>query len=114
MVPKTVLPARVNQHVMIIRPCDDLILNYYLLCNLSHSASKNRLLGISQSGSTREAITKSEVEEFVLILPKKDLLEKFEGKCSSLINSLEDLVKSNELLEKISNLLLSKLSTVES
>ena len=58
MVPKDVLPARVNQHVMIIRSKED-FMQYYILCVLCSKDAKRSLLGMSQSGSTREAITKS-------------------------------------------------------
>lgn len=64
MVPDSILPARVNQHVMIIRS-NKIIYSYYLLFLLYFS--KEKLLGISQSGSTREAITKSEIERFSIL-----------------------------------------------
>jgi len=90
MVPKNVLPARVNQHVMIIRPYKDSNVPFYLLLNLCSTDSKNALLGISQSGSTREAITKSEIEEFEIVLPEPEILEKFERQMQKMF-SLKDL-----------------------
>jgi len=113
MVPKNVLPARVNQHVMIIRPYKDSNVSFYLLLNLCSTDSKNALLGISQSGSTREAITKSEIEKFEIIIPKSDLLEKFESLIQKLF--LEKDLKSfeNQKLSELKDLLLSKLATIE-
>ena len=113
MVPKNVLPARVNQHVMIIRPYKDSNVSFYLLLNLCSTDSKNALLGISQSGSTREAITKSEIEKFEIIIPKSDLLEKFESLMQKLF--LEKDLKSfeNQKLSELKDLLLSKLATIE-
>jgi len=113
MVPKNVLPARVNQHVMIIRPHKDSNVSFYLLLNLCSTDSKNALLGISQSGSTREAITKSEIEKFEIIIPKSDLLEKFEILMQKLF--LEKDLKSfeNQKLSELKDLLLSKLATNE-
>ncbi len=113
MVPKNVLPARVNQHVMIIRPYKDSNVSFYLLLNLCSTDSKNALLGISQSGSTREAITKSEIEKFEIIIPKSDLLEKFESLIQKLF--LEKDLKSfeNQKLSELKDLLLSKLAIIE-
>jgi type I restriction enzyme S subunit len=113
MVPKNVLPARVNQHVMIIRPYKDSNVSFYLLLNLCSTDSKNALLGISQSGSTREAINKSEIEKFEIIIPKSDLLEKFKSLMQKLF--LEKDLKSfeNQKLSELKDLLLSKLATNE-
>lgn len=71
MVPDSILPARVNQHVMIIRS-SKIIYSYYLLFLLYFS--KEKLLGISQSGSTREAITKSEIERFTILVPSIEII----------------------------------------
>ena len=71
VVPDDVLPARVNQHVMIIRPYKGKNMSYYIMCTLCTSENKAKLLGIGQSGSTREAINKQELERFeipVLVL----------------------------------------------
>lgn len=113
IVPKTVLPARVNQHVMIIRPEKHSNLAHYLLCTLCSTESKNELLGISQSGSTREAITKTELEEFRIVLPKTPALETFE-KCVGKIFTEKNLkAQENNKLQEFKNLLLSKLATIE-
>ncbi len=112
MVPNNILPARVNQHVMIIRPHNELNISFYLLLNLCSTDSKKALLGISQSGSTREAITKSEIEEFKIVVPKSDLLEQFENLMKKLF--LEKDLKSleNQKLTELKELLLSKLASV--
>lgn len=113
MVPQNVLPARVNQHVMIVRPDANLNISFYLLLNLCSTDSKNTLLGISQSGSTREAITKSEIEEFEIVVPDSDKLKKFESKMQ-MIFSFKDLKSlENQKLSELKDLLLSKLATVE-
>ena len=114
MVPKNVLPARVNQHVMIIRSYKDLNIAFYILLNLCSTDSKNALLGISQSGSTREAITKTEIEEFEVIIPKSDLLKSFESTMQKMF--LEKDLKSmeNKKLEELKNLLLARMTNAES
>lgn len=113
VVPKYVLPARVNQHVMIIRPFKELNTSFYLLLNLCSADSKNVLLGISQSGSTREAITKTEIEEFEIVLPKSELLEQFENLMQKIFFEKDLKSKENQKLSDLKELLLSKLATIE-
>ena len=70
--PADVLPARVNQHVAIIRPTatfSSLFLEQCFLC----PAVKHRLLKIARAGATREAITKSAIEQFKIIRPPREL-----------------------------------------
>lgn len=113
MVPKNILPARVNQHVMIIRPNKSLNISFYLLINLCSTDSKNTLLGISQSGSTREAITKSEIEEFEIVVPCTNKLKEFEHKMKAIF-SIKDLKSlENQKLKELKEFILSRLSTVE-
>ncbi|MDX9882618.1 MAG: restriction endonuclease subunit S [Prolixibacteraceae bacterium] len=111
IVPDSVLPARVNQHVMIIRP--QIQANYYLQFLLCHWESKSKLLGISQSGSTREAITKSDIEFFRISLPTNGIIEKFENMVSRLHGAAESRRKQSQILKSLLNLLHSKLATIE-
>lgn len=113
IVPKTILPARVNQHVMIIRPSKEFSLNYYLLCTLCSSQSKNELLGISQSGSTREAITKADIENFRIVLPNLEILKTFNELSSKLFNIKDIKSAENQKLEELKDLLLAKMTRVE-
>lgn len=113
MVPENVLPARVNQHVMIIRPDGKLNISFYLLLNLCSTDSKNTLLGISQSGSTREAITKSEIEEFEIVVPDSDKLKEFENQMQMIFTYKDIQSLENQKLTELKDLLLSKLATVE-
>ena len=71
VVPQNILPARVNQHVSIIRPKSE-ELNSELLCYLLISPYyKDELLGIGEKGgSTRQAITKAQIQEFKVSFPK--------------------------------------------
>jgi type I restriction enzyme S subunit len=113
LVPVNVLPARVNQHVMIIRPLNGMFISAYLLLTLCSTDSKNTLLGISQSGSTREAITKSEVEKFEIILPNERVLSKFESLIKPILQSKDLKNSENQKLSELKDLLLSKLATIE-
>ncbi len=113
MVPEFVLPARVNQHVMIIRPKVEYHLSYYLLCLLCYSDNKAKLLGVSQSGSTREAITKEEIEGFKVIVPDEFVAKKFDNNVNKVFVAIETEIQYNIKLVEFKNLLLSKLATVE-
>ncbi len=66
--PTDVLPARVNQHVSIIR-CNEQLSPIYLENLLLLPSTKRRLLRVAGSGATREAITKKEIEEFLIPVP---------------------------------------------
>ena len=113
IVPSDVLPARVNQHVMIIRSKNIFKLNHYILFNLVSNESKNKLLGVSQSGSTREAITKSDIESFEILLPDLDIIDSFNlvvKITSELINKNR---KQNQKLTQLQSLLLSRLAVGE-
>lgn len=67
-VPDFVLPARVNQHVSIIRVKPPLDASF-LEATLLHPSMKTRLLQMGQSGATRQAITKGQLEELRIPLP---------------------------------------------
>lgn len=113
VIPRDVLPARVNQHVMMIRPTRENNLNYYLLMNLISSESKNALLGISQSGSTREAITKSEIENFKVLIPGSNELMLFENQVDYLFDYKNAAKNQNQKLTQLQSLLLSRLARLE-
>jgi type I restriction enzyme S subunit len=72
-VPNDVLPARVNQHVSIIRPIQSIVSTRFLEYALTARPNKDRLLGVGEKGgSTRQAITKAEIQEFRLAYPSLD------------------------------------------
>ena len=108
MVPKNVLPARVNQHVMIIRS-KEVFMQYYILCVLCSEDAKCSLLGMSQSGSTREAITKSEIESFEIMIPPKGILKDFTNKTSPIFSHVSIQKQENLKLIELQSLLLAKM-----
>ena len=77
VVPKELIPARVNQHVAIVR-CKDRLLPEFL-CNMFTENSYQRLLSsiATSGGATREAITKQQIEDLVLIVPPIELQQQF-------------------------------------
>ena len=78
IVPSEVLPARVNQHVAIIR-CVRTQLHPVFANNMFlNDRFKGQLLDIGESGgATRQAITKQQLEMLTVILPPIDLQNQF-------------------------------------
>jgi type I restriction enzyme S subunit len=69
VVPDEYLPARVNQHVSIIRVDKDIISPRFLCFLLTSSYYKNILLEVGGAGATREAITKVQLQNFIITYP---------------------------------------------
>jgi type I restriction enzyme S subunit len=69
----------VNQHVAIIRPTATFNSHFLEQCLLSPSV-KERLLKIARAGATREAITKSAIEQFKVIRPPRELQNLFSAR----------------------------------
>lgn len=81
--PADVLPARVNQHVMIVRPTSELN-PLFLESLLLNPSMKAKLLKVGGAGATREAITKADAEELEVIVPPKSLQQEFSTRKESL------------------------------
>ena len=111
MVPDDVLPARVNQHVMIVRPVKGVAMSYYIMFTLCSAGNKAKLLGIGQSGSTREAINKQELESFEILIPDDDSLNKFGEIALCAYKNIQCNVKEIRLLEDMKSVLLAQLSS---
>ena len=100
IVPSEILPARVNQHVAIIRPRKEELDNHYLLYYLQHY--KRQLLQIASAGATRNAITKAMIENLILPCPKSlDDQRRIASILSSLDRKIELNNKINADLEKM-------------
>lgn len=95
--PQDALPARVNQHVAIIRPTATFHPRFLEACLLCLPV-KRRLLKLAGAGATREAITKAEIEMFTVIRPPRDIQDRFANAAGAFgvlrrtyIDSLDDL-----------------------
>jgi type I restriction enzyme S subunit len=100
VVPNDVLPARVNQHVAIIRPnksLDPTFLNYYL----ASPAMQGYLLNIASTGASRNAITKAAIEKLIIPAPKIDEQHKIASLLSSYNNLIENNNKRIKILEQM-------------
>ena len=77
VVPSKILPARVNQHVCVIR-CKECIIPEFLNKLLTDDNYQDLLWSIAGAGATREAITKQQVESLQIIMPPAELQNEFE------------------------------------
>jgi type I restriction enzyme S subunit len=77
VVDQSVLPARVNQHVAIIRAADG-IPPRYLHSYLAQPSTKSYLLG-NDAGGSRAAVTKGHLELLPVLLPPQSVLDVFKS-----------------------------------
>ena len=89
-----VLPARVNQHVAIIRPDEDKVLSSYILFFLQ--MIKPYLLQIAAGGATRNALTKSMIENLELDVP--DILS--QKKIVAVLDDIQEKIRENKEINK--------------
>ncbi|MGG0419640.1 restriction endonuclease subunit S [Priestia aryabhattai] len=76
IVKNEMLPARVNQHVSIIRCKENLLNPYYLLAFLTSKDTQNYLLSLAQTGGTRAALTKGMLEQLEIPLVSYEVQKK--------------------------------------
>jgi type I restriction enzyme S subunit len=109
VVPDEMLPARVNQHVSILRPKKNELLPKLLHYMLISKDYKDRLLNAGEGGgSTRQALTKSQLQEFWIEIPEElseqrrivgILDEAFEGIATAKANAEQNLQNARALFE---------------
>ena len=77
IVPSELIPARVNQHVAIIR-CKSDVLPAFVSYMLTNASYQRLLWNIATSGgATREAITKQQIEQLQFIVPPITIQQEF-------------------------------------
>ena len=110
--PSEFLPARVNQHVAIIRPKLDYIDSNFLAYLLASKQYKDALLNTGEkAGSTRQALTKVQLENFEITIPRLPeqnrivaiLDEAFERIDRTIANTKKNLTNARELFESYLN-----------
>lgn len=102
IVDESILPARVNQHVSILRLKDEMypkFLHYYLIS----PSIKSDLLFSSSGGATREAITKNMIESFIVPLPPLPIQQKV----------VEYLDTVSEKMEKVKSIQKEKMESLK-
>jgi len=91
MVPDSVLPARVNQHVAIIRPfldeLDPRFLSYFFISPFMQKT----MLSLAGSGGTRKALTKEMIERFEV--PKPPLW--IQQEIATILYAYDALIENN-------------------
>ncbi len=97
MVPKHILPARVNQHVAIVRVSPLLANPCYVFYCINSSQYKSHLLALAQGGATREALTKDTISNFEIPLPPLPTQQKI----ASILTAYDDLIENNTRRIKI-------------
>ena len=100
IVPEEVLPAAVNQHVSIVRLKKGVCLPGYLLAYLCHPKIKEYIASFNAGGS-RRAITKGNIESFLIPLAPDKTQEVVQKIVFSLNNKIELNRQINHTLEQI-------------
>ena len=73
MVRGALLPARVNQHVAIIRADMTKAVPFFLLSTIHSEPHKKEILALAQEGGRREALTKTTIQKFQILLPDSEI-----------------------------------------
>ncbi|MBR9847383.1 MAG: restriction endonuclease subunit S, partial [Algicola sp.] len=95
-VPSIYLPARVNQHVAIVRADNKNLDADYLKYSLLENSNKSLLLTYASAGATRNALTKSMIENFELKLPP--LPE--QKAIAKILSAIDDKIENNLAINK--------------
>lgn len=105
VVDESILPARVNQHVAILRANPKKLLPHFLAFYMVSPYMQATLLSWAGTGGTRKALTKGMLESFEIPLPPTDIQTKIVG----YIKTYNDLIENNrrriQLLEDFARLL---------
>lgn len=109
MIPSYLVPARVNQHVAIIRANPDLMDAHFLLDSINSDENKRRLFNLAQGGATREALTKDAICRFEIVVPPLPLVRRYGRIGEALHSQRESLQSRNQALRQTRDLLLPKL-----
>ena len=100
-VPRQIIPARVNQHVSIVRVDNNCANVDYILYYIDSPHNKLRLLHIAQGGATREALTKEAIENFIVELPDNNAQDFIANILSSYDNLIENNNRRIAILEEM-------------
>ena len=99
------LPARVNQHVAIIRPNPEIINSRFLRYFLASPFQQDLMLGLAAAGATRNALTKGMIEDFKIPCPSISDQIAVADVLASLDDRITLLRETNATLEAIAQAL---------
>ncbi len=101
------LPARVNQHVCIIRVNKN-VLPKYIQQILVSKQYKDKLLQIGKRATSREAITKSQLDNFEISLMSISEQQQIVAEIEKIENTIQELEKEIENIPKQTEAILKK------
>jgi len=107
IVPDKYLPARVNQHVSIIRTNSKALPKYVQIILVSDEY-KSKLLQIGDGGTSRQAITKLQLEEFKIPLPPITAQKKIVSEIENIEKQIAELQKQINTVPKQKEAILKK------
>lgn len=109
IVPEEILPARVNQHVAILRAKEELLSPKFLSTLLTTNSMKKQLLNIGiAGGAVMEAITKEQLENQNIILPPIEVQNRFANILKNLNEQNQKSSNSQKESDSLFNSLLQK------
>jgi type I restriction enzyme, S subunit len=99
------LPARVNQHVALVRLRPDIADARFVLYCINSLHFKSRLLALAQGGATREALTKTTIEDFEVLQPPLPVQQRIAGILSAYDELIENSLRRIKILESMARAL---------
>ncbi|MEK7315397.1 MAG: restriction endonuclease subunit S [Candidatus Eisenbacteria bacterium] len=99
--PEEVLPARVNQHVAIIRPDPEHLDPRFLHYHLISPAKQTAMLSLAGGGATRNALTKGMIEDFEVPAPSPEDQRAIAGVLGALDDKIEQNRRTARALERL-------------
>jgi type I restriction enzyme S subunit len=99
------LPARVNQHVAIVRVKPEVANARFVLYCINSVHFKSRLLALAQGGATREALTKTTIEDFKVLQPPLPIQRRIAGILSAYDELIENSQRRIKILEAMARAL---------
>jgi type I restriction enzyme, S subunit len=103
--PSNVLPARVNQHVAIIRPSPTSLDAHFVRYYLASPKQQDLLLGLASAGATRNALTKGMIEDLQVPQPPMREQKAIAATLATLDDKIDLLRETNATLEAIAQAL---------
>lgn len=86
-------------------------MSYFIMCTLCAPENKAILLDIGQSGSTREAINKQELESFEIPVPTGKEIEEFGKVATTIYSQIHSNTQEIQTLDSLKDTLLTQLSS---
>ena len=93
IVPEHLLPARVNQHVSLVRVDPNRADSHYVLYCINSPVYKHQLLALAQGGATREALTQEIIGNLEIPLPPIPIQRKIANFLEHKTQQINELIR---------------------